>query len=135
MKKMCIATLAGISVCCGGGWAADNTVPITETFGMASRGGDSVVRSPILLAQNKQKKTRFSLEKYYDIRHGMSYQEVVEIVGKQGYEMSSSEMPGVPGVMPYTRTVMIGWEFGAGANMNAMFQNGELISKAQFGLR
>lgn len=46
-------------------------------------------------------------------------------------------MPGVPGYMDPVTTVMVQWENPGvfAGNMNAMFQNGKMISKAQFGLR
>jgi hypothetical protein len=58
----------------------------------------------------------------------MSYQEVVAIIGEPGKEMSSSNVAGY-------HTVMYGWNAWTGAGMNAMFQNGKLVTKAQFGLR
>jgi hypothetical protein len=42
--------------------------------------------------------------------------------------MSSSNVAGY-------QTVMYGWNAWTGAGMNAMFQNGKLVTKAQFGLR
>lgn len=58
----------------------------------------------------------------------MTYEEVVAILGKPGTEISSNELAGI-------KTVMYQWEAGFGANMNAMFQDGGLVQKAQFGLR
>jgi Beta-lactamase inhibitor (BLIP) len=69
-----------------------------------------------------------TMEKYNQIQTGMSYQQVVNIIGKQGEEMSRVELAG------YT-TVMYGWSNTGGSNMNAMFQNDRLMSKAQLGLR
>jgi hypothetical protein len=60
---------------------------------------------------------------------GMSYYQAMAILGEDGEEISSNEIAGV-------KTVMYKWEGpGFGANMNAMFQNGKLISKAQSGLK
>jgi hypothetical protein len=58
----------------------------------------------------------------------MTYAQVEEILGSPGEEISRSEIAG------YT-TVMYQWKakWGIG-NMNAMFQNGHLITKAQMGL-
>jgi len=76
-----------------------------------------------------------TLEKYHKIATGMSYSQVVEIIGAPGTEMSRNEMPAIPGAMPGILTVMFMWQNSDGSNMNAMFQNNKLISKAQFGLR
>ncbi len=61
---------------------------------------------------------------------GMTYSQVVEILGKEGEELSSNDIAGY-------KTVMYKWdgEAGWGSNMNVMFQNGKLISKSQFGLK
>jgi hypothetical protein len=76
-----------------------------------------------------------SMEKYQRIQAGMSYSEVVNIIGTQGTEMSRNDMPGIQGVMKGITTVMFMWQNSDGTNMNAMFHNDKLISKAQFGLR
>lgn len=66
--------------------------------------------------------------KYERIREGMTYEQVREILGETGEELSRSDIGG------YT-TVMYSWKNSNGSNMNAMFQNGRLVNKAQFGLR
>jgi len=58
----------------------------------------------------------------------MSYSEVRRIIGAPGEEVSRSDLAGLT-------TVMYSWINSNGSNMNAMFQNDELIQKAQFGLR
>jgi hypothetical protein len=71
------------------------------------------------------------MENFKRLKNGMKYPEVVAILGKEGEELSSSDVGG-------TSTVMYRWdgdEGGFGANMNAMFQNGKMVSKAQFGLK
>ena len=72
--------------------------------------------------------------KYNAIEDGMSYAKVVSIIGCQGEEISSTTMPGIPGVMPQMTTKMYSWINFDGSNMNAMFQNDMLMNKAQFGL-
>lgn len=59
----------------------------------------------------------------------MTYNEVVEIIGGEGTLMSSSMISNI-------KTEMYSWDGSGslGANANAMFQNGSLISKAQSGL-
>lgn len=66
---------------------------------------------------------------YDQIQTGMSIENAEAILGCPGEEMSSSEMAGI-------QTVMLTWNGNTmGANMNAMFQNGQMVMKAQFGLR
>ncbi len=73
--------------------------------------------------------------KYDKIKEGMSYAEVKGIIGEDGEEMASSKMDGVSGVVPSISTKMYVWKNSNGSNMNAMFQNGRMIQKAQFGLK
>ncbi len=61
------------------------------------------------------------------IADSMTYEQVVAIIGASGELLSSSELAGF-------KTVMYSWANSNGSNMNAMFQNGKLIQKAQFGL-
>lgn len=64
------------------------------------------------------------------LKTGMTPKQVEKIVGSLGQIISENEIAGI-------RTVMVQWpgERGVGANANAMFQNGKLIQKAQFGLQ
>lgn len=68
-------------------------------------------------------------EEYSKIQSDMTYNEVVEIVGSYGYEMSRVELSGY-------QTVIVAWDGkgSVGANANVTFQNGKVIAKAQFGL-
>ena len=70
-----------------------------------------------------------TLSEYNQIRPGMTYAEVQEIVGSSGILLSESQ------VGEY-HTFMIMWyeDDHSGANANVMFQNGVVISKAQYGL-
>lgn len=69
-----------------------------------------------------------TLTEYEEIREGMTYEQVKGIIGAPGQELSRSDFSG------YT-TVMYSWTNPNGSNMNAMFQNGRSVRKAQFGLR
>ena len=72
---------------------------------------------------------KVSKAQYDALQPSSSYEEVVSVLGCHGDELSSSEMAGF-------KTVMLMWSGNSfGANMNAMFQNGEMMSKAQFGLK
>jgi hypothetical protein len=64
---------------------------------------------------------------YDGLKEGISYSEAVSIIGVSGEELSRSDLAGIS-------TVMYSWTNANGSNMNAMFQNGKLITKAQFGL-
>jgi hypothetical protein len=64
---------------------------------------------------------------YRVIKKGMSYKTVRGIIGADGVEISRSELAG-------TTTIMYSWKNPNGSNMNAMFQDGALVTKAQFGL-
>jgi hypothetical protein len=69
-----------------------------------------------------------TMAEYEQIHEGMSYEETVAIIGSPGEELSRSDMAGYS-------TVMYSWQNDSGSNMNAMFQNGKLVNKAQLGLR
>ena len=91
---------------------------------------NSAPTTPTLTESKTQPvKKKLSLAAYNQIQSGMSYQEVTNILGKEGTELSRVEIPGMP------TTVMYQWEgFGGLQNMNATFQDDALISKAQLGL-
>jgi uncharacterized OB-fold protein len=76
-----------------------------------------------------------SFDEYQRIEVGMSYKQVVEIIGVDGEEISRNKIDGIPGVMESIETVMYQWANKNGASMNAMFQNNKLSQKAQFGLK
>jgi hypothetical protein len=61
------------------------------------------------------------------IHEGMTYEEVVAIVGPPSELVSSSQIGDI-------QIKMYQWNAGIVANANAMFQDGKMISKAQFGL-
>lgn len=65
---------------------------------------------------------------YDKIKNGMSYDDVVKIVGGEGESLSDSEIAGI-------KTAVYMW-YGDDqiSNANIMIQNGKVVSKAQFGL-
>ena len=78
---------------------------------------------------------KITIEKYNQVRDGASYYAVCSIMGEDGQEMSSSVMPGIPGVMPSITTKSYGWKNTDGSNTIIMFQNDRMMTKAQFGLK
>jgi len=70
-------------------------------------------------------------KEFLDIKIGMSYQEVVDIIGGEGELVS--EM-GEAGDEQHTISVMYDGEGKLGANASLIFQGGKLSSKTQVGL-
>ena len=72
-----------------------------------------------------------TMDEFNQIQTGMTYQEVVNIIGSAGELISSVDI----GDALY-KTEMYSWEGkgSIGANANVMFQGGIVSSKAQFGL-
>ncbi|MBD8520553.1 DUF3862 domain-containing protein [Lysinibacillus fusiformis] len=69
-------------------------------------------------------------EKFKQIKDGMTYEEVVKIVGAEGNIMSETGSAGEP-----HHTVMYEFETdGVMSSSTMMFQGGKLINKAQFGV-
>lgn len=94
---------------------------ITGDWPKQPLGIHSVADTPAVAAQG------LTLQQYGQLQTGMSYERTVAILGRPGEEISSTDIGGI-------KTVMYQWKSARGANMNAMFQDGALISKAQFGL-
>ncbi len=77
----------------------------------------------------EKKEEGVTMEKFTSIKEGMTYEEVVKILGSEGEVTSSNELAGI-------KTVMYQWKGTTlGANMNATFQDSKMVSKAQFGLK
>ena len=68
-----------------------------------------------------------TLRDFLTVRTGMNLGEVTAILGS-GTELSRSD------IADYS-TVMYSWKNRNGSNMNVIFQDGRVVSKAQFGLR
>ena len=68
-----------------------------------------------------------SWRKYEQITDGMSYQQVVDIIGREGNEMSSAGEGS-------DRSVVFSWENFSGSNAIITFQGDAVVAKAQSGL-
>lgn len=75
---------------------------------------------------------RITFDEWQRLTDGMTRDQAAEIVGSYG---STDAESGISG--DEFHTVLVSWsgEGSVGANANAMFQGGRLVSKAQFGLR
>ena len=85
---------------------------------------------PVPATEETRSRSGVTMANFRRLESGMSYEEVTGILGKEGEEISSSDIAGI-------HTVMYQWmgDTGWGANMNVMFQDDKLIQKAQFGLK
>jgi hypothetical protein len=93
-----------------------------------------VVLLMILASQAQAQSTscKASIGAFNSIQNGMSYTDVIRIIGCQGSVLSDSEIAGF-------KTTMYMWSgkgrfLQPGANMNLMVQDGKVVMKAQFGL-
>lgn len=88
---------------------------------------EEVVEEPVV----EENSPLMSKAEFDQIKSGMSYEEVVEIVGSEGEVQSEVGAEG-----EQFHTIMYMWEGEGmiGANANVMFQEGKLETKAQFGL-
>ncbi|MEL6110125.1 MAG: SHD1 domain-containing protein [Planctomycetota bacterium] len=81
------------------------------------------------IAEAIANRPRLNKRNWLKVREGMTLQEVVAIVGNPSEELASNQFGNL-------RTVMFKWDAEVGfGNANGTFQNGKLVSKAQFGLR
>lgn len=109
---------------------AGATEPDTETeAGSTTTEPAPTTAAPTTTAAPENDPT-ITYDEFQQLADGMTYEEVVAIIGGEGSVLSES---GSPGDQFYT--VMYGWDGESlGANANAMFQGGSLTNKAQFGL-
>ncbi|MEK4718164.1 DUF3862 domain-containing protein [Priestia sp. FSL W8-0524] len=89
-------------------------------------------------ATNSEKETTKSTddgvltkEKFEQIKDGMTYEEVVKIIGSKGELLSES---GEKGTSLYTVMYSFKADGSFGANSSMMFQGNKLMNKSQFGL-
>ena len=71
-----------------------------------------------------------SAAQFAQLHVGMTYAEVIAVIGCEG-DVMVDQSAGQPSTMTY------GWQGHGipGANINAMFQDGRLVMKRQFGIR
>ena len=81
-----------------------------------------------ILPWGNQEKPIITLDEFERIKEGMSLQTVEAIIGEKGEFISKTNTDGYS-------VAMYQWVNKNGSNMNALFSNGRLDTKAQFGLR
>lgn len=88
----------------------------------------SLIRVPSVSTNNSSTKDYITLSEFNEIKNGMSYKEVKNIIGSEGTVMSESNTYN-------THTIIYYWYGKNGvANANFTFVNDELINKTQIGL-
>lgn len=71
--------------------------------------------------------TKVSLEKYNQVKEGMTYSQVKDILG-EGQVMSQTKIMDI-------ESVLYSWANSDGSNMNCTFSGGKMTMKAQFNLK
>ena len=100
---------------------------VVGIFVVLSFGGCVALCGTVATKMAEESKSAVTLAEFNKLENGMSYEEVCQIIGKKGSLMSENNIAGC-GTEMYT------WKGIGIANMNATFQNGRLMSKAQLGL-
>jgi hypothetical protein len=80
------------------------------------------------LNQETARQSVISKNMYDAVAIGLTAANVEAILGRAGEELSRSEIADIT-------TAMYVWQNRDGGNMNVLFQNGRVVSKAQFGLK
>lgn len=78
-------------------------------------------------AQQDKDRTKIDADKFAKIENGMTYDEVVSIIGSEGSEQSTNEIGGI-------KTTMYEWESDGWGVATITFQNGKVTNKTQFGV-
>jgi hypothetical protein len=81
-----------------------------------------------MVSSESSEKEWISMEEFSEIETGMTYDEVVEIVGCEG-ELSSEVS-----VVDITSEMYVWYGADGISNANVTFSNGKVMAKAQFGL-
>lgn len=94
---------------------------------------DAPMETTVDEQEDQQNKSTISKDEFNSISTGMTYDEVVEIIGSEGEVMSAVDL----GMGEEFKTIMYFWEGegSLGANANVTFQGGKVTAKAQIGLK
>lgn len=103
----------------------------TNTATTSSSPARSATNNSLTNASTPARAAGVTMANFNRLQNGMTYAQVVEILGKEGEQSSVMESGG-------TKIVMYKWdadEDGSGARLDAFFKNGKLDSKFQFALK
>lgn len=95
--------------------------------------GDSNTSSNTSSVQSTESRVegKVNYENFEKVKTGMTYDEVVEIFGKEGKIGSEVDV----GLEGYETTIYYWYDYTGVANCNVTFQGGKVVAKAQVGLR
>ena len=72
--------------------------------------------------------------KYEEMQSGMSYQECVKLIGREGVFVSGYGSPAVPNVREKVEVKTYSWKNPNGTWITAIFENDKLARKSEGGL-
>lgn len=139
-----IVVIVLIAIAANGGNSSNNTAQPTSTTNETQKQTNSSNNNSTPVAANTdqpkqtteqekpnepENKPTISKAEFEQIKTGMTYEEVVKIIGGEGNLLSETKIGNI-------HSVMYEWdgEGMIGANANFIFQNGKLQTKSQFGL-
>jgi hypothetical protein len=103
----------------------------TNTATTSSSPARSATNNSLTNASSPASTAGVTMANFNRLQNGMTYTQVVKILGKEGEESSVMESGGV-------KIVMYKWdadEDGSGARLDVFFKNGKLDRKLQFALK
>ena len=78
---------------------------------------------------------KYTLDKFNQVQTGMTYDQVKSIMGDAGQVTTESKSPSIPGVSDEIIIKGYEWQNPDGSNMQIMFMNNQVDTKAQAGLK
>jgi len=126
---MIVMSLMAVLVACGSSKSEDNK-PSGSPSAQASQPAGAEANAPEQ-SQAGDDEVTITKEQYGKIKSGMTYKEIIEIVGGEGELLSES---GNEGDEIYASVVMYKGKGSVGASASFVFLNGELQTKSQMGL-
>lgn len=129
LKWMIIAIIVIVIIAAvGGGSKTDEKKDLETTSTEEKNENTSSGNDTISNTKDESTSTGINEEKYDSIQNGMSYEDVKNIIGEDGENISESEVAGI-------KTVMYQWSsYDGWGNATVTFQNDEVVNKAQFGV-
>ncbi len=136
MKKIKLLSVCALTAMLLSACGAPATTPAasetkqTSTAEKAST--EKVEKADVEEAEEVPAEVTVNKAEFDEIKNGMSYKQIVKIIGGEGEVLSES---GSEGEEYHTVMYMYNGDGSIGANANFMFQSGKLLSKSQMGLK